>query len=137
LVDADKASLRLERLRELIKRLEDVREQGEDAYLADERLRLMTERCLELAAQICIDLGMQTIAEQSAPTPENYADVFQTLGREGLIDSALADRLAEAAKQRNVLVHLYLDVDDKKVFESLSHLCDLQQFAAFVGDRLD
>lgn len=137
MVDAERASLRLERLRGLIKRLEDVREQGESAYLADERVRLMTERCLELSAQICIDLGLQALAEQSAPTPESYADVFKTLGEEGIIDNDLADRLAEAAKQRNVLVHLYLDVDDKKVFSALSHLDALRQFAAVLGDKLD
>jgi len=137
LVDADRASLRLERLRDLIKRLEDVRDQGESAYLADERVRLMTERCLELAAQICIDLGLQALAEKSAPTPESYADVFKTLGREGFIEEDLADRLAAAAKQRNLLVHLYLDVDDKKVFGALSHLDALRQFAAVLGDKLD
>jgi uncharacterized protein YutE (UPF0331/DUF86 family) len=137
LVDADRAYLRLERLRSLIARLEDVREEGESAYFADAKLRLMTERCLELAAQICIDLGLQALAEQSAPTPENYADVFKTLGREGLIGEDLAERLANAAKQRNVLVHLYLDVDDKKVFDSLSHLDDLRRFAAFVEAQLD
>lgn len=137
MVDADRAYLRVERLLGLIAQLEDVREQGESAYFSDEKLRLMTERCLELAAQICIDLGLQALAEQSAPTPENYADVFKTLGREGLIEKDLADRLAEAAKQRNVLVHLYLDVDDKKVFNSLSHLDDLRQFARFVEEQLD
>ncbi|MDQ3725588.1 MAG: DUF86 domain-containing protein [Actinomycetota bacterium] len=124
-------------MRQLIVRLEDVREQGESAYLADEQLRLMTERCLQLAAQICVDLGLQVLAEQPAPTPEKYADVFRTLGREGLIESDLADRLANAAKQRNLLVHLYLEVDDKKVFASLTHLDDLRQFAAFVGEQLD
>lgn len=137
MVDAERAYLRLERLRSLIAQLEDVREEGESAYLTDEKLRLMTERCLELAAQICIDLGLQTLAEQAAPTPENYADVFKTLGREGLIDEGLATRLANAAKQRNVLVHLYLEIDDKKVFDSLSHLDDLRQFAVFVESQLD
>jgi uncharacterized protein YutE (UPF0331/DUF86 family) len=137
LVDAERAYLRIERLRSLIAQLEDVRREGEGAYFADERLRLMTERCLELSAQICIDLGLQALAEQSAPTPESYADVFKTLGREGLMDKELANRLADAAKQRNVLVHLYLDIDDKKVFESLSHLDDLRQFARFIDEQLD
>lgn len=137
MVDSEAASARLERLRELIERLKGVHEQGKDAYLADERLRLMTERCLELAAQICIDLGLQVLAEKSSPTPESYADVFRTLGKEGLIEMDLAGRLAEAAKQRNLLVHLYLDIDDGKVFDSLFHLDDLRQFAAFVGDQLD
>lgn len=137
MVDPERAYLRIERLRSLVAQLEEVRGLGETAYFADEKVRLRTERCLELAAQICIDLGLQALAERSAPTPENYAEVFQTLGREGLLEGDLANRLAEAAKQRNVLVHLYLDIDDRKVFESLSHLDDLREFATFVEEQLD
>jgi uncharacterized protein YutE (UPF0331/DUF86 family) len=32
---------------------------------------------------------------------------------------------------------LYLSVDDERVFDSLSNLDDLRQFAAFVADHLD
>lgn len=137
MVDDERASARLRRLEKLIEDLEATREKGEDAYLADSGLRAMTERWLELAIQICIDLGTQVLAERSGPTPANYADVFEIFGREGLLDEELAERLAEAAKQRNLLVHLYLDIDDGKVFQSLSHLDDLRQFAAFAGDQLD
>jgi len=96
LVDAERAYLRIERLRSLVAQLEEVRDLGEAAYFAD-----------------------------------------QALGREGLLEEDLADRLAQAAKQRNVLVHLYLDVDDRKVFDSLSRLDDLRRFAAFVEEQLD
>jgi uncharacterized protein YutE (UPF0331/DUF86 family) len=137
LVDSDRAVTRLKRLREAIELLEGVREKGREAYLADPGLRAATERWLGLAVQICVDLGTQIAVEQLGAAPTNYADVFTTLGKEGLIESDLADRLAEAAKQRNLLIHLYLEIDDKKVFESLSHLDDLRQFAAFVGERID
>lgn len=137
MVDDDRASLRLRRLEELVENLEEIRERGKEAYLADPGLRAMAERWLELSIQICIDLGTQVVAERSGPTPSGYAGVFETLGDESLIEKGLAERLAEAAKQRNLLVHLYLDIDDKKVFESLSHLDDLRQFAAFVEEHLD
>jgi len=137
LVDPDRAARRLRRLREAIELLEGVRGRGVDAYLADQGLRAATERWLELAIQICVDLGTQVALEQRGAAPDNYADVFATLGKAELIDSDLANRLAEAAKQRNLLVHLYLDVDDKRVFESLSHLDDLRRFALFIGEQLD
>ena len=39
-------------------------------------------------------------------------------------------RLANAAKQRNLIVHLYLEIDDRAVFAALAHLDDLREFAA-------
>lgn len=137
MVDPDKASLRLKRLRESIELLEEVREKGKDAYLADPGVRAATERWLGLSIQVCVDLGTQIALEELRAAPDNYAAVFTTLGKEGLIENDLADRLAAAAKQRNLLTHLYLEVDDEKVFDSLSHLDDLRQFAAFVADRID
>jgi uncharacterized protein YutE (UPF0331/DUF86 family) len=45
--------------------------------------------------------------------------------------------MGDAARQRNLLVHLYLEIDDGVVFDSLGRLDDLRQFAAFVKGRLD
>lgn len=137
MVDDDRASLRLRRLEELVEDLEGIQKKGKESYLADSGLRAMAERWLELSIQICIDLGTQVLAERSGPTPSGYAGVFETLGDKGLLEKDLAERLAEAAKQRNLLVHLYLDIDDSKVFESLSRLDDLRRFAAFVEEQLD
>jgi uncharacterized protein YutE (UPF0331/DUF86 family) len=137
LVDPERAAARLRRLRDAIELLDEVREEGKKAYLADPSRRAATERWLGLAVQICVDLGTQTALEQRGAAPSNYADVFTTLGKAGLIESDLANRLAEAAKQRNLLAHLYLEIDDEKVFESLSNLDDLRRFAAFVGEQLD
>lgn len=38
--------------------------------------------------------------------------------------------LADAAKQRDLIAHLYLEIDDRAVFASLDHLDDLREFAA-------
>lgn len=120
----------MQRLEELIERLDDVRQAGEDAYLADEQQRAATERWLQVAVQICIDLGTQLVTEQSARPPSDYAEVFKVLGEKGVIPNDLAQRLADSAKQRNLIVHLYMEIDDRSVFASLAHLDDLREFAA-------
>ena len=132
MVDVDRVEVRLQRLEELIERLDGVRQEGEEAYLADPRQRAATERWLQLAIQICIDLGTQLVSERSARPPSDYADVFAILGEKGDIPSDLAIRLGNAARQRNLIVHLYLEIDDRAVFASLTYLDDLREFATTV-----
>jgi uncharacterized protein YutE (UPF0331/DUF86 family) len=132
LVDANRVEARIQRLEELIERLDEVRRAGEDAYLADEQQRAATERWLQVAVQICIDLGTQLVSEQSVRPPSDYADVFTILGQKGVIPSQLAQRLSNAAKQRNLIVHLYLEIDDRSVFASLAHLDDLREFGSTI-----
>jgi len=137
LVDGEGVTDRLLRLGQLLDALEQVHAQGLDAYLADEQLRMATERRLQLAEQICIDIGAQILSDLNAKPPSDYAGVFASLADAAVLDRALADRLADAARQRNLLVHLYLDLDDRMVFATLGHLDDLRAFAAVVQGLLD
>jgi uncharacterized protein YutE (UPF0331/DUF86 family) len=137
LLDAESIRLRLGRLEWLLEQLERNRARGRSAYRADANLRGATERYLQLAEQICIDVGAQLVSELSARPPTDYADIFRSLAAGGHLGRALSDRLIAAAKQRNLLVHLYLEVDDEEVWESLDHLDDLRAFAEFVQRLLD
>lgn len=137
MVDAERIGTRLDRLEWLVERLEEVRAGGEQAYMADERVRAMTERWLQLAIQACIDIGAQLVSELSVDPPSDYAGVFRALATAGHIEPDLADRLARAAGQRNILVHMYLDIDDAEVFASLGRLDDLREFARVVQSLAD
>lgn len=130
MVDPERIGKRLDRLEPLLQMLERIRAGGEGAYLADSALRLQAERGLQLAEQICIDVGAQLIAELGLQAPDTNADVFVRLREGGLIDDALAERLVQAARQRNILVHDYLEIDDRIVYRSLTQLDDLRTFAA-------
>ena len=132
MVDAEQVENRLERLEALLEELDAVRSAGEEAYLADAKQRLATERLLQLSIQICIDLAAQVVSEQSAAPPSSYSDVFKILGDKGVVSADLAKRLGDAARQRNLLVHLYMEIDDKAVFASLAFLDDLREFAKIV-----
>lgn len=129
MVDGEWIGARLARLERLIEQLEDVKAAGETAYLQDETIRAVTERRLQVAIQACIDIAAQLVSELSADAPADYAGVFRALADGGHLDAALADRLARAAGLRNVLVHMYLDIDDREVFAALGRLDDLRAFA--------
>jgi uncharacterized protein YutE (UPF0331/DUF86 family) len=132
LVDVNQVEARIQRLEEVLERLDEVRRSGEETYLADARQRAATEHWLQVAIQICIDLGAQVVSEQSARPPSDYAEVFKILGEKGVISDELALRLSDAARQRNLIVHLYMEIDDRAVFASLAYLDDLREFATAV-----
>jgi len=67
--------------------------------------------------------------------PNDYRGVFASLKAVGL-ETELADRLSAAAGMRNILVHDYLMVDDKAVWDALGRLDDLHQFSGFVKSKI-
>jgi uncharacterized protein YutE (UPF0331/DUF86 family) len=130
LVDAESVSTRLDRLSQLLQELEDIRAAGHEAYKSDFRNRLAAAHAIQLAIQICIDIGAHLIAELGLEAPSEYRGIFESLRSAGL-EPQLAERMGKAAGMRNILVHGYLEVDDDAVWSALDRLDDLRRFAAF------
>lgn len=87
------------------------------------------ERLLELLVQVAVDIVSHELAERGS-VPETYRAAFTEAGKEGLIPSDLARSLADAAGLRNILVHLYEDIDYEIVAESVTRAMD--DFARFI-----
>ena len=111
--------------------IERVRGPGRDRFLADDGLQHQAERALQLAIQICIDVGAHLVAARGLRAPDEYRDVFERLSREETLDAALAERLKEAVGRRNLLVHGYVDVDAAVIWEKLAEVDDLRAFAGW------
>ncbi len=80
------------------------------------------------------------IAAEHLRAPESYADAFAVLGGADLLPAELMHAGKEMARFRNVLVHLYAEVDDRRVvrvlrndLNGLDSLC--AAMAATVGDE--
>lgn len=128
---------RLERLEQLVETLEAARRRGRGALDGDLREELHVEHALQLAIQACIDVGAHLVSELGLPTPDDYGQIFESLGNAGRIDRELAGRLSRAVGMRNLLVHEYLEVDLDRVWEALGNLEDLRSFARFAADEAD
>ena len=106
--------------------------------LADDvRERRFVEHTLQLAIQAALDVASHVVSEERLGEPETNRDVFRLLGRSGMVRAELAQRLERMAGFRNVVVHLYQEVDLgilKDVVEN--RLDDLVAFAAAIRERL-
>ena len=81
------------------------------------------ERLLELLVQVAVDILAHQLAERGE-TPTSYRAVFERAGQKALIGEDLSRRLADAAGLRNVLVHLYEDIDYGIVAASVGKAID-------------
>jgi len=89
-----------------------------------------------IAIECCIDIANHIIASENYRFPKDNADSFTALEENGVFDSRVADELRAMARFRNRLVHLYWDVDDRRIHEYLQRsLSDLEQFARTIAGR--
>lgn len=132
MVDPKSIDARLDHLAELLAESERIRAGGRDAYDASFRDRLAAQHAIQLAIQICVDVGAHLIAELALRMPDDYRGVFATLREPLGLTPELVEGLSAAAGMRNVLVHVYLEVDDDRVWDALGHLDDLREFVAAV-----
>jgi uncharacterized protein YutE (UPF0331/DUF86 family) len=137
LVDPESIEVRLDHLRDLLDVLEGIRAGGRETYSKSFESRLAAQHAIQLAIQICVDIGAHLIAELGMRMPDDYRGIFDALRESADLDAELAARLSNAAGMRNVLVHAYLEVDDDRVWDALEHLDDLREFAALAKRLAD
>lgn len=137
MVDREAFDRRLQILDRRVARLREIAAAGRERFASDPHLQAEAERHLQIAIQAAIDAGHQLLAEAFSEAPETYRQVFELLGRRGVIAPTLAARLALAAGLRNVLVHAYLEIDPEQIWASFGRLDDLGELARHLTSWLD
>lgn len=88
---------------------------------------------LQVSVEACIDIANHIISSELYRPPRNYKDAFTVLGENGVIPQELVPTMQAMAGFRNLLVHLYWEVDDKQVHDFLTtQLGDFDRFVAHV-----
>lgn len=137
-VDAAALAKHLEVFRRYLLALERYRrEMSREAFLASDDLQYQVLFPLTMAIQAAIDIATHVAAEVGTRRPESYADAFAALADSSLLDRTLAQRLATAARARNLYVHRYWQIDAERVFDELyDRFADLGAFARWTAERL-
>lgn len=132
MVDREVLDRRLGRIEELLVRLHELTQVPREKFLSDTGLQAQAERWLQLCAEGVLDVAAHIIADAGLRTPSSYRECFQILAEERVLREALAQQMEQWAGLRNVLVHLYLEIDHNTLFDILQD--DLWQIEAFVKD---
>ena len=121
-------------LRQLLTDLAPYREATLDEVEAD---HYKLERLLELLVMVASDIVHHLLAEQKQ-TPTSYKDTFHLAAQAGLLPADLSERLQQVASMRNVLVHLYEQIDYTILQASIPQaLDDFSQFVAILAQSPD
>lgn len=85
---------------------------------------------LIISIEGAIDICNHVVARKGGRAPQDHADCFTILGELNMLSPEFVDRLKRMAKFRNLLVHLYWKVDDKKVYQILKE--DIQDIREYI-----
>lgn len=79
--------------------------------------------------EACIDVANYIISVKGFRRAEEYSEMFRVLREEEIIGEDLADKLEDMARFRNLLVHRYGEIDDRRVWEIINNnLKDIVEF---------
>lgn len=120
--------------------LKDLREKAQvpkKVFVKARDIQAVVERRLQTAVESCINIGNHLIARLRLRAPRDYADVFRILGDTQILPSELVEQMVDMAKFRNLLVHIYWEIDHERVYDGLSaRLAALDAFVKSIAQWL-
>lgn len=110
---------RFKKMDELLKNLEEIKKYSEKEFQSNFLLYLSAQRALETCINICIDIGNHILSLNKNGKPETYSDIFVELSKLNIITAELEAKLIKMTKFRNLLGHLYMDINNEILYEIL------------------
>jgi uncharacterized protein YutE (UPF0331/DUF86 family) len=88
-------------------------------------LRYLLIEAVEAMANICNHI----LTRVTSQVPKGYPDCFEKLSEAGIITRELGEKLRKLASLRNILIHKYWEIDDRKIFGSAKeNIEDFEQY---------
>ena len=112
---------RIAKLEKVLKKLHRIRrrEIPEQKFLEDDDLQDIVERNVQVAVEALIDVGNHIIGRRNYRKPETAADTFQVLAEEGILEEEFDRKLQGWVGLRNVIVHIYAEINISLLYKAL------------------
>ena len=81
-----------------------------------------------MSINICIDIGAHILSLNKNGKPETYSEIFENLSNLEIIDKKRKDDIIALVKFRNLLGHLYMEINNEKVYEIIQKDLDILTF---------
>ena len=125
---------RLKHLREILANLREISKIPETEFISTYRNYWLGERGLQLAAESAFDIGNHILSGYFQVAAQDYEGVLDLLLEKRVISRDLREKLKGLGGFRNILVHEYISIDRRKVFQELQ--AGLDDFDAFIEEIL-
>jgi uncharacterized protein YutE (UPF0331/DUF86 family) len=116
-------------IRESLEALREYARWDEGRFLASKEAIRAARYCFIVMVEAATAIATHICARLLRKAPGSYAESFALLAEGGIIEPALARRLGRMAGFRNLLVHGYNKVDDRRMWRIMgSDLADLDAY---------
>lgn len=134
----DKLTFRLQKLLEYTHHLRSYGTVSAEKLRSDHTLSSAVERDLELACEITLDIARLVVSDQRLPIPEDSKGFVTALGKASIIPVDFARDFAKIAGFRNILVHMYLEIDPDQIADKVNRqLGNFELFATYIARFYD
>ncbi|MBI3161272.1 MAG: DUF86 domain-containing protein [Chloroflexi bacterium] len=128
---------RINKLEEYLNILYGLQKYSLDEFLSDPEHYASVERFLHMAIESTIDIGGHIVSGLGMGDVNWYSDIAAIMEEKGHISVELREKWIRIVGFRNILVHQYIEVDRKIVYDILQNkLGDLEElkqvFASFL-----
>ncbi len=125
---------RYDRFKRAMDLLEELSRRNYEEIVEDYILLSSLERNIQIAVEFLIDLSNYILAETIGGTPDTYKDIVSRVGKICNIDDQLIKEIRGIVGLRNILVHLYADIDYELVLGELKDI--VNNIFKFVSELL-
>ena len=133
----EEITFKLEQLREYVGLLKEYQACDFEEIRINRTLRGAIERYMEISLACMIDICEMIISGEKLRRPDSYREVILTLGQFDILPKAFAEKLAPATGFRNVLVHMYADINLEILYSHLQNdIDDFEEFAGYIAKYL-
>ena len=138
MIDRDKIEGLIRHLRQYTGYLQQIAKLNHKEFLQDPLVIGSARYYLQVSIESCINIANHIIAVERLRAPKDYKDTFRILTEAGILPDDFARTMRELTGLRNLLVHLYWEVDDRMLFEGIrSELSDFEAYARHIMAYLD
>jgi len=124
-VDEERILSKIDSMDQYLKEIEDDMPSNLNEYQDNKR---KYERLLHLSIEAVIDVCSLILKNEGLGAPNDEESILDKLADNKVINQDIAKNVKDMKAFRNVLVHRYGEVDDRKVYEKLEKLEDFKEF---------
>ena len=135
MVDPERVEQQIHLIRRYTENLEEIAQKSLKEFLDDPHAVGSARYYLQVSIESCINIANHIIASEGLRAPRDYKDSFRVLNEAGILPDDLTRTMRAMAGLRNLLVHLYWEVDDEMIYADIrTRLNDFETFIAHILD---